>query len=221
MDDNSLIYFDNNATTKTDDRVIETMLPFFKFNYANPSSHHSFGQSAKKAVEESRLKIASILGAESHEIIFTSGSTESINLAIKGIAEAYSYKGKHLITLQTEHKAVLDVCGYLEAKGFDITYLPVNSDGLLILDDLRNALRPDTILVSIMYVNNETGVIQPLKSISEICHEKDVMLFSDATQAVGKIPINVNDIQIDLMCFSGHKFYGPKGIGGLFVRKGC
>src|SRR5690606_34370184 len=153
-----------------------------------------------------------------NEIVYTSGATESINLAIKGVAEEYQLKGKHIITVQTEHKAVLDVCGYLENKGFEVTYLPVKPDGLIELEDLKAALKPETILVSVMMANNETGVIQPIKEIAELAHESGALFFTDATQAFGKIPIDVDDLNIDLMAFSGHKIYGPKGVGGLFIR---
>lgn len=216
MEEN-IIYFDNNATTKTDDRVVEAMLPYFTSEYANPSSHHSFGQAVKQIVDNSRSKISSFLGVDPDEIIFASGATESINLAIKGIAESYQHKGKHIITTQTEHSAVLDVCKYLEERGFEVDYLQVDKTGLIDLSQLENLIKNDTILVSILYVNNETGVIHPVEKISEICKSKNVIFFTDATQAVGKIPIIVNDI--DLMCFSGHKFYGPKGIGGLYCNR--
>jgi len=195
------------------------MFPYLTSKFGNPSSHHSIGQEAKKAVENSRKIISEIINAEPQEIIFTSGATEAINLAIKGIAETYSYKGKHIITTQTEHSAVLDVCRYLEKRGFDIEYLPVDKYGLINITEFKSKVRKDTILVSVIYVNNETGVIQPIEVIGEICKRKDIFFFTDATQAIGKIPIGVNKLNIDLMCFSGHKFYGPKGVGGLYCRK--
>ncbi|MFD2519882.1 cysteine desulfurase family protein [Emticicia soli] len=215
----SLIYLDNNATTKIDSQVLEVMLPYLTDNFANASSTHSFGVGANEAVKVARQQIASLIGCEINEIVFTSGATESINLAIKGVAEIYQNKGKHIITVQTEHTAVLDVCKYLEKKGFEITYLPVKDDGLIDLNLLKAKLRPDTILISIMAVNNEIGVIQPIKEIAELAHNNSILFMTDATQAVGKIPIKVDDLGIDLMTFSAHKIYGPKGIGALFIRQ--
>lgn len=212
------IYLDNNATTKLDPRVLEAMLPYLTEEYANAASNHEFGISVNNAVKTSREKIAELIGSETNEIIFTSGATEAINLAIKGVAETYSNKGSHIITVQTEHSSVLDVCKYLETKGYEVTYLPVESDGLINLNVLKNSLRKETILVSVMFVNNEIGVIQPIKEIAEIVHSNNSIFMSDATQAIGKIPVNVNEYGIDLMSFSGHKFYGPKGIGCLYVR---
>ena len=215
---NDIIYLDNNATTKLDPRVLEAMMPYLTEEYANAASNHEFGISINNAVKESRKKVAELIGAETNEIIFTSGATEAINLAIKGVAENYTEKGKHIITVQTEHSAVLDVCRYLETKGFEITFLQVESDGLLNLNELEKFLRKDTILVCIMFVNNEIGVIQPIKEIAEITHKNNTIFMSDATQAVGKIPVNINEFGIDLMSLSGHKFYGPKGIGGLYIK---
>lgn len=215
---NQIIYLDNNATTKIDPKVVEAMLPYFNYLYANPASKHKFGESVDGAIMEAREKIANLISSATNEIIFTSGATEAINLAIKGVAESYSDKVKHIITVKTEHRAVLDVCKYLETKGFEITYLSVEKDGLLNLDDLRNNLRKETIIVSVMLVNNEIGVIQPIKEIANIVHDNGSIFMTDATQAVGKIPINIDDLDIDLMTFSGHKFYGPKGIGGLYIR---
>lgn len=211
-------YLDYNSTTPTDPRVFEAMLPFLKDNFANPSSTHNFGQSINEKVKQVREQIADFINAESNELIFTSGATEAINIAIKGVAESYSNKGKHIITISTEHKAVLDTCKNLERKDFEITYLTVQTNGLIDLEELQKAIRPDTVLVSVMYVNNETGVIQPIKEIAKLAHEKGVLFMTDATQAVGKIEIDVNDIGIDLLCFSGHKMYAPKGIGALYVR---
>ncbi len=214
-----LIYLDNNATTQVDMRVLDAMLPYFSIEYANANSTHKFGIAASEAVKKARLQVSGLIGAEGHEIIFTSGSTEAINLAIKGVAENYSSKGKHIVTVSTEHSAVLDTCKYLEKKGFEVSYLPVNSDGLLDLAVLKNFLREDTILVSVMHVNNETGVLQPLKEISKIVHDNGALFFTDATQAVGKIKLNVDELGIDLLCFSGHKLYSPKGVGALYIRQ--
>ena len=217
--DKGIIYFDYNSTTPIDPRVLDAMLPFLKENFANPSSTHHFGQNINEKVIQSRGQIADLINADPKELIFTSGATEAINLAIKGIAENYSGKGKHIITVSTEHKAVLDTCKYLESKGFEITYLPVQPNGLIDLAVFEQSLRPDTILVSVMYVNNETGVIQPIKEIASTTHKKGALFMTDATQAVGKIAFDVNDLGIDLLCFSGHKIYAPKGNGALFVRQ--
>jgi cysteine desulfurase len=216
---NNLIYLDNNATTRLDDRVLEAMLPYFSEYYGNASSTHHFGNIIKNDVENAREQVAYFLNANPKEIVFTAGATEGINLGMKGFAFANQHKGKHIITCQTEHKAVLDTCNYLEQIGFEVTYLPVETDGLINLANFQASLRPDTILVSIMWVNNETGVIQPIRKIIDITHQNGSYFFSDATQAVGKIPIDVNEMDIDMLCFSAHKFYGPKGVGGLFVKK--
>lgn len=214
-----IIYLDYNSTTPIDPRVLDSMLPFLKDNFANSSSTHHFGQRINEKVKQAREQIAAFINAESNELIFTSGATEAINIAIKGVAESYSNKGKHIITVSTEHKAILDTCKDLERKGFEVTYLPVQSNGLLDLDILKAALRHDTILVSVMFVNNETGVIQPVKEIATLAHDNGALFMTDATQGVGKIEIDVDDIGIDLLCFSGHKIYAPKGIGALYVRQ--
>ena len=214
------IYMDNHATTPVDPRVLEAMLPYFTTKFGNAASrNHCFGWEAEKAVNEAREQIAQLIGATAKEIIFTSGATESDNLAIKGVAEMYRERGNHIITQTTEHKAVLDTCKRLEKHGFRVTYLPVKDDGVIDLEDLKRAMDDQTILVSIMAANNEIGVLQPIAEIGRLCHEKNVLFHCDAVQAVGKIPVNVIADNIDLMSISAHKIYGPKGVGALYVRR--
>src|SRR5438270_5430052 len=214
------IYMDNHATTPMDPRVLEAMLPYFTSTFGNAASrNHEFGWRAEEAVEQAREQIAKLVGATAKEIIFTSGATESDNLAIKGVAEMYREKGNHIITAATEHKAVLDTCKRLEKYGYRITYLPVQKDGLVDLEDLKRAMDANTILVSIMYANNEIGVLQPVEEIGKLCHEKGVLFHSDATQAIGKVPVNVIKQNIDLMSISGHKMNRHNGVGALYVRR--
>lgn len=213
------LYFDYNATTPCAPEVVEAMLPYFQDTFGNPSSnHHPFGWLAKSAVEEATASIAQQLGTSPKDLIFTSGSTESINMVLKGVARKMRSKGKHIITTQVEHKAVLDTCAFLAADGYEVTYLEVDAQGLISLEALKEALRPDTILVSILYANNETGILQPLNEISEIVHTQGSLLFSDTTQALGKVPVQKVLTQVDFACFSGHKVYGPKGIGLVYVK---
>ena len=214
------IYLDAHATTPVDRRVLDAMLPYFTEHFGNPSTNsHLYGWEASAAVKNAREAIATIINATPEEIVFTSGATEANNLAIKGVAEAYFDRGKHIITVATEHRAVLDPLGYLETLGFEVTYLPVQTDGLLDLDRLTSAIREDTILVSVMAANNEIGVLQPLKDIGEICHSRGVLFHTDAAQAIAKIPLDVVEMNIDLMSLTAHKIYGPKGIGALYVRR--
>ena len=216
------IYLDMQATTPLDPRVLDAMLPFYTGFYGNPHSRtHAYGWESEKAVEDAREHIAALVGADPKEIIFTSGATESNNMSIKGVARFFGRGGKkkHIITTQTEHKCVLDSCRHLQDEGYEITYLPVNNNGLVDLEKLKEAIRPDTMLVSIMAVNNEIGVIQPIAEIGKLCRENKVFFHTDAAQAVGKIPMDVNAMNIDLMSISAHKIYGPKGIGACYVRR--
>ncbi len=214
------IYLDHNATTPCDPRVVEAMLPYFTNSFGNAASrNHSFGWQAEEAVDYAREQVAKLIGADAKEIIFTSGATEADNLAIKGVFEMYASKGNHIITCNIEHKAVLDTCKHIEKEGGEVTYLDVKDNGLIDLAELEAAIKPTTILIALMYANNEIGTIMPMKEISAIAKKHGVLVFSDATQAVGKIPVDVNKDGIDLMAFTAHKMYGPKGVGALYVRR--
>lgn len=214
------IYLDYNATTPCDPRVVDAMLPFFNTHFGNAASKsHAFGWYAEEAVQFAREQVGSLIGADPQEIIFTSGATESVNLAIRGYAEANATRGRHIITVATEHKAVLDVCEYLATQGYDVSVLPVDSHGMISVEQLESALRRDTLLVAAMYANNETGVVFPVREIGALLKSRGIAFFTDATQAVGKIPVDVQADGIDMMAFSAHKLYGPKGVGCLYVRK--
>jgi cysteine desulfurase len=214
------IYLDHNATTPCDPRVVEAMLPYFTNSFGNAASrNHPFGWQAEEAVDYAREQVAKLVGADPKEIIFTSGATEADNLAIKGVFEMYASKGNHIITCNIEHKAVLDTCKHIEKEGGEVTYLKVKDNGLIDLAELEAAIKPTTILIAIMYANNEIGTIMPMKEISAIARKKGILVFSDATQAIGKVPVDVNKDGIDLMAFTAHKMYGPKGVGALYVRR--
>ena len=220
MKDIRRIYLDNNATTPCDPRVVDAMVPYFHQKFGNAASrNHPFGWEAEEGVDYAREQIAKLISADPKEIIFTSGATESDNLALKGVFEMYKRKGNHIITAKTEHKAILDACKRIEKMGGEVTYLDVNREGLIDLEQLEAAIKDNTIMVSIMWANNETGVIQPMKEIGAICAKHGILFMSDATQAIGKIPVNPREIGVHLMAFTGHKMYGPKGVGGLYVSR--
>lgn len=214
------VYLDHSATTPVDPEVASLMMTYYTEKYGNPSSIHGFGREAKEGLENARRQVAELIGAKPEEITFTSGGTEADNLAIIGIAEALRKKGKHLITSAIEHHAVLETCEYLEKNGFDLTIIPVNEEGIVSVEDIKKAIRPDTILISIMHANNEVGSIQPIAEIGKVAKEHGIIFHVDAVQSLGKIPVNVNELNVDLLTISSHKIYGPKGVGALYIRKG-
>ncbi|WP_206812671.1 cysteine desulfurase NifS [Paradesulfitobacterium ferrireducens] len=214
------VYLDHSATTPVDPEVASLMMTYYTEKYGNPSSIHSFGQEVRNAVEQARHQVAALIGAKPDEITFTSGGTEADNMAILGVADAYRKKGRHIITSAVEHHAVLDTCEYLAKNGFELTILPVNEEGIVSVEDLAQAIRPDTILISIMHANNEVGAIQPIADIGKLAQEHKVLFHVDAVQSLGKIPVNVKEMNVDLMTVSSHKIYGPKGVGALYIRKG-
>lgn len=215
-----MIYMDNSATSPIKEEVFNAMIPYLKEEFGNPSTFYTLGRNAKKAVEEARENIAKLINADTKEIIFTSGGTESYNMAIKGVALKFEDKGKHIITTEIEHPAVLRTCEFLESRGFELSYLPVNENGIISTEDLKNAIREDTILISVMHANNEIGTIQPIKEVGKIAKENNILFHCDAVQSVGKIPVDVKEANIDLLSISSHKIYGPKGVGVLFIKKG-
>jgi cysteine desulfurase len=220
VDLNLIQYLDSASSTKVDQRVLDAMLPYFTEYYGNASSNHIYGEIAKKAIEKARGQVAEIINADSKEIYFTSGATEAINWALKGFLEANPEKGNHIITVKTEHKAVLNTCAYLETKGYEVTYLEVDEKGLISMLDLQSSINENTSMICVMYVNNEIGIIQPIKEVGKIARKNDVTFFCDATQAVGKVPVDVVEENIDLLCFSAHKMNGPKGVGALYIKNG-
>ncbi|MBP2045260.1 cysteine desulfurase [Methanobacterium aggregans] len=215
-----MIYMDHSATSPVDPEVFEAMKPYFQEEFGNASTLYKLGRDSKRAMEDARAQVASIIGAEPKDVIFTSGGTESDNIAIKGTAYKLKNKGKHIITSNIEHPAVHETCKYLEKKGFEVTYIPVGTDGIVKVSDVETAIRDDTILITIMHANNEIGTIQPIAEIGKIAHEKGILFHTDAVQSVGKIPVDVNDLNVDMLSISSHKLYGPKGIGALYIKKG-